>query len=213
MPATSSPAPGRRERKRHQTLDHLAATAFALFEAQGFEAVTMEQIAAEADVAKGTLYNHFPVKEALLAHQFHGEFALALQGLQASLAEPGGFAARLSRWLQLSAQWCSARRPYMPHYLRFRFMDTDAALRARDAGERSGTERLFQALVAAGQQEGELRTDLPAAQLAGLLQHLYLGALMRWLAQDGAALEDEFAAVVELFVHGARRPQPAWAAA
>src|SRR5581483_1881072 len=26
----------------------------------------MEQIAAEADVAKGTLYNHFPTKEALL---------------------------------------------------------------------------------------------------------------------------------------------------
>ena len=35
----------RRERKRTQTLDHLAATAFALFEQHGYEAVTMEQIA------------------------------------------------------------------------------------------------------------------------------------------------------------------------
>ena len=48
--------PGRRERKRSRTLDHLAATAFALFEARGYDAVTMEQVAAEADVASvGTM--------------------------------------------------------------------------------------------------------------------------------------------------------------
>ena len=57
---SSSPSPieaGRRERKRIQTLDHLAATAFSLFEQHGYDAVTMEQIAAQADVSKGTLYN------------------------------------------------------------------------------------------------------------------------------------------------------------
>ena len=37
---------GRRERKRLQQLDHLADTAWALFEAEGYEAVTMERIAA-----------------------------------------------------------------------------------------------------------------------------------------------------------------------
>ena len=39
----------RRERKRLQQLDHLADTAWALFEAQGFEAVTMEAVAAAAE--------------------------------------------------------------------------------------------------------------------------------------------------------------------
>ena len=43
--------PGRRERKRAQTLDHLAAVAFALFEEHGYDAVTMEQIAVASDVA------------------------------------------------------------------------------------------------------------------------------------------------------------------
>ena len=47
--------PGRRERKRLLQLDHLADTAWALFDAEGYEAVTMERIAAVADVAKGTL--------------------------------------------------------------------------------------------------------------------------------------------------------------
>lgn len=52
-----SKSPNRRDRKHLKALEHLASTAGALFEAHGFEAVTMEQTAAKADVAKGTLYN------------------------------------------------------------------------------------------------------------------------------------------------------------
>jgi hypothetical protein len=41
MPSIPFPiGTGRRERKRLQTLDHLAATAFALFEQHGYDAVT-----------------------------------------------------------------------------------------------------------------------------------------------------------------------------
>jgi AcrR family transcriptional regulator len=37
-----------------------------LFRKQGFESTTADQIAEEADVSKGTLYNYFPSKEAIL---------------------------------------------------------------------------------------------------------------------------------------------------
>jgi AcrR family transcriptional regulator len=42
-------------------------TAMRLFRRHGFDAVTMEQIAEAADIAKGTLYDYFPVKEAILS--------------------------------------------------------------------------------------------------------------------------------------------------
>ncbi len=220
--AAAPPAPGRRQRKRNQTLDHLAATAFDLFETHGYDAVTMEQIAAQADVAKGTLYNHFPVKEALLAHQFHGELAAGLQQLRGALDGLGSFQARLCYLLSASADWCEARRGYLPHYLRFRFLDlgpgrfgpnghvnANANSNANGPGEaspgRSGMDLAFDALMAAGQQDGELRRDLPSGQLATLFHHLYLGALMRWLAAPDGDLRAEFAAIVELFFHGAAR--------
>lgn len=195
--------PGRRERKRQQTLDHLAATAFGLFQAHGYDAVTMEQIAMAADVAKGTLYNHFPLKEALLAHQFHAELATNAATMREALAAHEGVVARLSTFLAESARWCEARREYLPHYLRFRFA-ADVAARGERAA-RSGIDRWFEALVAAGQAGGELRDDRGAGQLATLLQHLYLGAMLRWLADDTLVLADEFAAVVDVFVDGARR--------
>ena len=103
--------PTRRDRKRQQTLDHIARTGYALFQAYGFDAVTMEQIAAEADIAKGTLYKYFPVKEAVLSHWIHAELAQDLAPLLASAATAGSYAARVATVLQASVAWCEARRP------------------------------------------------------------------------------------------------------
>ena len=197
---------GRRERKRSRTLDHLAATAFALFEAQGYEAVTMEQVAAAADVAKGTLYNHFPVKEALLAHWIHTELAAHLALLAAEVARRKRFAPRIWAVLDAAIVWCEGHRAYLPHYLRFRFLEINAAALSDQSATRSDVDRLFEAAVEASQRSGELRSDLSAAHLALLFNHLYLGALIRWLSIPGASLKAEFAAVVALFVEGAKAP-------
>jgi AcrR family transcriptional regulator len=81
-PAQPPTVPGRRERKRHRQLDHIADTAWALFMAEGFDAVSMERIAAAADISKVTLYRHFPVKEALLRHVFHRDLREGWPALQ-----------------------------------------------------------------------------------------------------------------------------------
>jgi AcrR family transcriptional regulator len=203
LSAGDKPDTGRRERKRRQTLDHLADTAFRLFEAHGYDAVTMEQIAAEADVAKGTLYNHFAVKEALLAHSFHRELADSAPQLQASLESKPGFVARMTHLLHASAQWTQAHRAYMAHYLRFRLAH---AYLGEDDGKakhpHSGLDRMFEALIRAGQQAGELRADLPSAQLAQMFQFLYMGTLIRWLALPDGDLQSEFDSALDIFFRG-----------
>jgi len=208
---TEPDPPGRRERRRTQTLDHVASTAMRLFEAQGYDATTMEQIAQQSDVAKGTLYNHFPTKEAILAHWVHLELVVDAQRLHASIDPKAGFTAQLTGLLEASAEWSERYRAYLLDYFRFRFLNIESELGG--GGDRS-TPRdlsgLFEVLIAAAQQAGTLRTDVSAAHLASLLHHLYFGALMRWLTLPGLVLRDEFAVVVDLFVGGARvAPRPA----
>lgn len=212
--ATSSPFhtyidadPGRRERKRRQKVDHLVATAFCLFEAKGYETVTMEQIAAGADVAKGTLYNHFPVKEALLAQRFHDELADGMPQLQAAMEALPNFSARMTYLLRASADWSEAHRTYFPYYLHFRLANADCGQESgKTRHPRSGLDRLFEALIRTGQEAGELRTDYPFAQLAHMFQFLYLGAMMRWLALPDGDLRRELDAVLDLFLHGLAVP-------
>jgi len=57
---------GLRERKKARTRESLRAHALRLFEAQGYESTTLEQVAAAADVSPRTLYRYFPAKEDLL---------------------------------------------------------------------------------------------------------------------------------------------------
>lgn len=57
---------GLRETKMERTRRFIAETAFDLFVTQGYDATTIEQIAAAAEVGPRTLYRYYATKEALV---------------------------------------------------------------------------------------------------------------------------------------------------
>src|SRR6266508_702823 len=63
---TMDDRPGLRERKKQQTWGLIAQTAHRLFQEHGFDAVTVADVAREADVARKTVFNYFPTKEDLV---------------------------------------------------------------------------------------------------------------------------------------------------
>ncbi len=60
-----STLPDRRSRKRLATRQGISDTATRLFFERGFDDVTVDEIAAAADVGRMTVFNHFPRKEDL----------------------------------------------------------------------------------------------------------------------------------------------------
>jgi len=55
--------PDRRSRKRLATREGISDVATRLFKERGFDRVTVDEIAAAADVGRMTVFNHFPRKE------------------------------------------------------------------------------------------------------------------------------------------------------
>jgi AcrR family transcriptional regulator len=78
---------GLRERKKVKTRATIRTEAFRLFREQGFQATTVEQIAAAAEVSPATFFRYFSTKEDVV---FHNDFKLVT--MQELTAQP----ARLS---------------------------------------------------------------------------------------------------------------------
>jgi AcrR family transcriptional regulator len=93
--------PGLRERKKQRTREQIVDAAFALFAERGFQATTVADIAAAADIAPRTFFAYFPSKEAVVFFDFDELFA----SLKSTIEErPEGETAidALRRWLEHS---------------------------------------------------------------------------------------------------------------
>lgn len=79
--------PSLREKHATETRQRIVDVATALFLAQGFDATTIDEIAARADVSPRTYFRYFPTKEALLFHDFEQRLAGIRDRIEAHSAD------------------------------------------------------------------------------------------------------------------------------
>jgi AcrR family transcriptional regulator len=78
---------GLRDRKKVRVRQALADAAMQLFEARGFDAVTVDEIAAAADVSRRTFFRYFPTKEAAVFARREDQLATFRVHLMESTAD------------------------------------------------------------------------------------------------------------------------------
>lgn len=191
----------RRARKRQAAYDDIVSLAGGLFHRDGFAAVTMEQIAAEADIAKATLYSHFPTKDAIAAAMVRADIAASTPDMLRLIDAPGTTQTRLAALFETSVQWIDRNVGLFPAYLRHRF----SQMATPDPGHhRSGFAAVLTCVLERGQADGDIRSDIDATALSDTLQMLFLGVTMRCLTDaDPAGLRADFDRALTLFLHGA----------
>ena len=165
-----TPAPTRlTDRKRAAILD--AAT--EVFRQQGYEATSMDRIAASAGVSKRTVYNHFPSKDELFAEILRQLLARSMDGLDLAYRPDQPLRPQL---LELVQQKLALLRD--PHFIDLARVAIAAAIhspeRAHDMVARMGErEEGLTTWVRAAAADGRLKTDNPlfaSMQLQGLVK-------------------------------------------
>lgn len=181
---------GLRERKKEQTKRALFAHALRLFTERGFDATTIEDIAAAADVAPRTFFRYFSTKEELFSLG-QAEEDEALRSTLAS-REPGeDDVALLLRAFHTMLQLDHIDRHQSGKILAV--VLATPSLRAKTLEEMLRTERLIaEGLAGAGASAPEL---LRARMLASAAIGMFFSALSMWV--EGGQVGEPFVAVEE----------------
>lgn len=170
----------RRERKKEATKTNILRTAIELFEKQGFAATTMNQIAEEADVAMGTLYNYFASKEAFIGEYMRQVVAEKHAEIGSELAGKANTYEKLKFFCDVSARWMEDHRSFMEVYCldpwHYCFGPTEKEV------PRSGLDDILAGIFTEGQQKGEIRRDFSPELLTRQFMAMYYFAVLSWLA-------------------------------
>jgi AcrR family transcriptional regulator len=185
LPGDDRPAVGLRERKKAKTKTAIQQQAMRLFAEQGYQATTVEQIAASAEVSPSTFFRYFPTKEDVVLYD-----ALDPVLLEAFRAQP----ANLNPIQALRGAMWQAFGELPPEALAMQ-QERDALirsvpeLRARMLDEIAKNLQLFAEIVA---ERVERRPDDPAVRtLAGAV--IGLGISAWYTAGDHASPKDYLA--------------------
>ena len=196
------PPENRTEKRKQQTRESIIRVALDLFQRQGFDGTTMDQIAAEADIARKTLYNHFPVKEAIVDDYVRELSTDLARTTREELHQLPDTRSRLLAALDTAYQWVETNPEFTAICLGYRMKN----MWRKTGGDTSetGTHEIMSEILVRGQQTGEIRQDVPVKLLVFQLDMLRGSVVMEWLADaERIDLRKEIAKIVDLFLYGA----------
>lgn len=180
----------RRERKKKETREKIFFNAMQLFRSQGFSATSVEQITQQADVGKGTFYNYFRTKEAVIK-----EFSRrSWQDLVQAGRQKNSLSAR-QRLENLLHDWAE-------------FMIADREIAWVTVRSREGTDYDLSlhygllAIITVGQQNGEISRSFDPAFLAESLEGMMIQHFIRWFVSGTGDLHQELSHALSVYWDG-----------
>jgi AcrR family transcriptional regulator len=197
--------------QRRASVEKLLAEALRRFVSQGYRSTTLEQIAAAARLSKGAIYFYFGSKESLLLELLRGVRTVVVDDAIRTSGRAGPSAVdRIVAFLHNQAKLGVSRRDdvFLLILMSLEFSQRNDRITRCIGAIYRRLHQYVEALIRAGQQSGEIRTDVPVRELAAIVMANHDGAFLEWYRRapslNGPSLVRALRSVV---LHGVARPR------
>ena len=175
-------ATGLRERWRINAMRTIQEQALDLFDARGFDAVTIEEIAAAAEVSPSSVYRYFGTKEGLVVADEFDSWSQDQVGEILDVNDPvGSMIQVVLRYEAAAGQAPGSRDTPRGPWRRVRYFFQEPSVRTAVCAQLDRTSQRIAPLMAAG---GAM-TETQARVAANALVFGYFGALEQWYLDGG----------------------------
>ncbi|AAF10971.1 TetR/AcrR family transcriptional regulator [Deinococcus radiodurans R1 = ATCC 13939 = DSM 20539] len=193
-----------RERQKERRRARIYNVAIDLFKQGGFQGTTATDIARASNVSRGTFFNYYPYKEAVLL-DYGSEVMERLRDLAEQRLAQGvpAMSVLYEIWDTLADENARERDLFPP--LAYEVMNPNPE-RARTAYQALPLSKVVELVLRPLHQEGQIRTDLSLQRISNLIADTYLMVALRWSAYGTERpLKDEMRLALGLLLEGALR--------
>jgi AcrR family transcriptional regulator len=208
MNASGDGFPRRRDEARALFRNAILDAAESVFAEKGFHGARIQDIAARARIAVGTVYNHFEQKGDVLSALLEERSEELVAQLRARADDPRGFAGRLESRVARMLSFVERHRAFFAianeHGLFAGNAAPGARASARPLRQVEKFRAVFRALVEEGIASGDLE-PLDSDALARFLGGTMRASVLSSLDKGETDARSRAALTVDLFLHGATR--------
>jgi len=180
------PVPDRRQRRSADIRERLFRAALKLFAEKGIAETTVEDITNAANVGKGTFFNYFPSKDHILLA--FGEMQLGkLEEAVKTARNTNEPMPQFLRALGVRMTQEPTRNPAIIRALLQAYVST-TPVREAMIELQNRVHALHTQMIQLGQERGEIRSDLPAGDIAYVFRQTIFGTLLIWSLYGDATL-------------------------
>ena len=175
-----------REKKKIETKNKIFEVAGRLFKEKGFESTSIDEITEEAGIGKGTFFNYFPTKEALLLYFGEQRDELIYSLIENELATSCSTKDKIKNLLAFLAEHYEKDKELTKlmvleyiKYIKFTGLKSDE--------EKKRQYRLIQIIsdiLEEGVKEGDIKSTINVKKATETLIAIYFFTLMSWLKPE-----------------------------
>ncbi len=199
-------SPGRRERRRNETLEKLLLAAMELFGTKGFANTTVEEITEAADVGKGTFFNYFPSKQHVLSYFMGRQLGRVEHHLELLKRDGEQSVEPILRSLARDLAKLPSRSPEMARTVVAAFLG-DAEVRDFVTTHMERGREMVAEMMRHAQARNEFRGDIEPGEMARIFQQAIFGTILMWSLHPRLAVPRMLDSTLEVLMHGLRSPR------